>query len=152
MSGKELSLRELAACTGVAVGAIQRYIRCGLIDAPLRGLKGPRRYPPEAARTVSFVRRAEAFGFGEAEITALLSLSRTNPRSCEVAGFIAHRKLQELDAQATRLDRRRLGLFAMMHACRSAEGVGCALLDVLASGEIAAGAWASESADRRHLS
>lgn len=70
----ELTIGKLAKIANVNIETIRYYQRRGLLDEPPKPLGGHRRYSPEQAKRVSFIKRAQALGFTLEEIGRLLSL------------------------------------------------------------------------------
>lgn len=71
MRTEVLSIGEVANRTGVSISAIRYYDEEGLIGG-LSRVGGKRRFPPEAVRQISFLRRARDVGFTLGEIRSIL--------------------------------------------------------------------------------
>ena len=54
------------------IETIRYYQRRGLLDAPAKPFGGYRRYSPEQAKRVRFIKRAQALGFTLAEVGGLV--------------------------------------------------------------------------------
>ena len=123
---------QLARTAGVHLETVRYYERRGLLPVPGRTAAGYRQYPPEAARRVIFIRRAQALGFTLDEIGALLDL-RTHPgESCSTVERQARMAIERLDQRMAELQRMRAGLVRLAGACGSEHVPGaCPLLDAI---------------------
>lgn len=92
-----LSIGEVAKQTGVAVSALRYYDEIGLIATAER-VGGKRRFDQTTAGRVSFVRRAQEFGFSLEEIRSILDDERSGWRD------LVDHKLTDLTEQRSRLD------------------------------------------------
>ena len=66
-----LTIGKLADAAGVNIETIRYYQRRGLLDEPPKPLGGHRRYAPEQAKRVRFIKRAQALGFAPAGMPGL---------------------------------------------------------------------------------
>ena len=73
---------ELAERAGVNRETLRYYERRGLLKPARRTAAGYRVYDRESAARLSFIKRAQGFGFSLEEIRALLKMKPENPRSC----------------------------------------------------------------------
>lgn len=91
---------ELARRTGVATSALRYYERIGLLSPASRDGQG-RRYTPESAERVAFIRLCQDAGFTLAETGCLLDAwgDGREPDDREPRGWrqLAERKVAELD-------------------------------------------------------
>lgn len=71
---EKLTISRLAQLGGVNLETIRYYERQGLLPAPPRTAAGYRVFPPEAARRLRFIKRAQELGFSLNEIGELLAL------------------------------------------------------------------------------
>ena len=71
---KPLTIGALAKQTGLNLETVRFYERRGLLPKPPRSRSGYRLYPPEAARRLRFIKRAQELGFCLTEIQELLAL------------------------------------------------------------------------------
>lgn len=76
--GTELTIGKLAAAAGVNIETIRYYQRRGLLNEPPKPLGEHRRYAPEQAKRVRFIKRAQALGF------TLDEVGRTADLGCRV--------------------------------------------------------------------
>jgi DNA-binding transcriptional MerR regulator len=78
----ELTIGRLAKTSGVSVQTVRYYERRRLVLPSSRSASGYRRYGPESARRLRFIRNAKSLGFSLDEIGSLLRL-RGGGASCE---------------------------------------------------------------------
>src|SRR5260370_36661217 len=71
---ERLTIGHLAQLGGVNLETIRYYERRGLIPKPGRTAAGYRQFPPDAARRLRFIKRAQELGFSLDEVRELLSL------------------------------------------------------------------------------
>lgn len=123
--GRELSIGQLAARTGLAVSAIRYYEAEGLIRAE-RNAGGHRRFERAVIRRLSFIQIAQGFGFSLDQIRAELDRlpeGRT-PDRADWARISATFRAE--------LDRRIDGLTALRDRLDGCIGCGCLSLDTCA--------------------
>jgi MerR family transcriptional regulator, copper efflux regulator len=96
---KQLTIGGLAQQAGVTLEAIRFYERRGLVPPPPRSKSGYRVYPPETAKRLRFIKRAQELGFSLKEIKELLAL-RVSPtaKGSEVLKRTAA-KIQDIEAK-----------------------------------------------------
>jgi len=109
MKSRGLRTAEIAAAAGVTPSAVRYYERRGLLPDPGRTESGYRSYPPSAADTVRFIKRAQAVGFTLREIRQLLA-ARDDGDGCSAMCGLAERKIAELEETAQRAIEQRLEL------------------------------------------
>ncbi len=71
-----LTIGSLASLAGTTANTLRYYEREGLIAPASKGVNGYRQYDPDAARRMSFIRRAQQCGFTLGEIRDLLTLEQ----------------------------------------------------------------------------
>lgn len=71
---QQVSIGQLATAAGVGVETIRYYQRRGLLYQPNKPQGGHRRYAPDMAKRVQFIKRAQRLGFTLTEISGLLRL------------------------------------------------------------------------------
>lgn len=127
-----LTIAGLAAAGGVGVETVRYYQRRGLLPEPPRpaggGLGGGvRRYGPEEARRLRFIRSAQAAGFTLEQIGELLALDAGEDRAR--ARELAETRIAALDARIAELVAARASLRRLAGAC-AAGGTGpCPILE-----------------------
>src|SRR5215469_4339288 len=95
MSGRLLTIGELARRSGVATSALRYWEEIGLLPAAAR-ISGQRRYPQSAAELVAVILLLRDVGFSLAEQKAFMASRAAAPRGWQQ---LAQRKLAELDDQ-----------------------------------------------------
>ncbi|MGH9380203.1 MAG: heavy metal-responsive transcriptional regulator [Thermoanaerobaculia bacterium] len=129
-----LGIGELAALTDVSVPTIRYYEQIGLLPEAARTASGYRRFPPEAARRLRFIRRAQQLGFSLDEIRELLELRATEGPAADRAAVRARTeaKLAELEAKIADLEAMRKALRRLHRACCEGGTTStCPILDAL---------------------
>ncbi|MBK9392968.1 MAG: MerR family DNA-binding transcriptional regulator [Uliginosibacterium sp.] len=108
-----LKIGEIAAATGVSRDALRFYEKQGLIRAQ-RGENGYRRYAPETAELVVYIRLAQKLGFSLAEIAENLPELWTASDPNEALQSLLRDKVQVIDARIAELQALKQGLLARM--------------------------------------
>jgi MerR family mercuric resistance operon transcriptional regulator len=127
----ELSIGQLAHAAGVNIETIRYYQRRGLLDEPPKPLGGHRRYAPEQAKRVRFIKRAQALGFTLDEVGALLTLDAAC--ACGETRALAVRKLSLIEQKMADLAAMRQALGGLVQQCDAGDGgANCPIIDVLA--------------------
>ncbi len=125
----DLTIGKLAAVAGVNVETIRYYQRRGLLDKPKKPLGGYRRYSPETAKRVRFIKRAQALGFTLEEVTGLLRLDAAS--ACEETRKLAVQKLALIEQKLAELTAMRKGLAALVSQCGKGGKRPCPIIQVL---------------------
>lgn len=99
-----LTIRALAARTGVPSKTLRYWESRGLVPRPGRSHTGYRLYEPLALRRIQFIRKAKSIGFTLSEIKQLLARKGSN---CEALDAWTAKKLEVLDQQIKTLTRLR---------------------------------------------
>jgi MerR family mercuric resistance operon transcriptional regulator len=129
--GTELTIGKLADAAGVNIETIRYYQRRGLLDEPPKPLGGHRRYAPELAKRVRFIKRAQALGFTLDEVGALLTLDAAC--ACGETRALAVRKLGLIEQKMADLAAMRQALGGLVQQCDAGDsGTNCPIIDVLA--------------------
>ena len=92
-----LLMGEVAKRGGVGLETIRYYERQGLLPKPPRSASGYRMFPPDSARRVRFIKRAQELGFTLKEIKELLALRIEPDTSCADVRQFADAKLADID-------------------------------------------------------
>lgn len=130
MAAAELTIGKLAEAAGVNIETIRYYQRRGLLDEPPKPLGGHRRYAPEQARRVRFIKRAQALGFTLDEIAALLTLDAAC--ACADTRALAARKLSLIEQKMADLAAMSQALGSLVQQCDAGDGhASCPIIDVL---------------------
>jgi Cu(I)-responsive transcriptional regulator len=123
----------VAERSGVPAKTIRYYESIGLIRQPAKPPRGWRRYGPDAAQRLRFVKRAQQLGFSLEEIKTLLRLRTSDrPRTCASVARRAREKVDEIDAKIHDLQSMRAVLVELAGAC-AGDGTGekCSMLSAL---------------------
>ena len=129
----DLSIGHLAQAAGVNVETIRYYQRRGLLAEPPKPLGGHRRYPPDAARRLRFIKRAQTLGFTLDEVAGLLTLEET--QSCGDTRRLAERKLALIEERLADLGRMRRLLKGLIAECQSGKRPrSCPIIATLSGG------------------
>ncbi len=104
MTGKNTSMGETAALTGITPESIRHYEKIGLIPAPTRTDGGRRTYSAALVDRLRFIRHARLLGFSLDDIRALLDLSDDPSHDCSAADSIARQHLGQVSAKRKALE------------------------------------------------
>jgi MerR family mercuric resistance operon transcriptional regulator len=127
----ELTIGKLADTAGVNIETIRYYQRRGLLDEPPKPLGSHRRYAPEQAKRVRFIKRAQALGFTLDEVGALLTLDAAC--ACGETRALAVRKLGLIEQKMADLTAMRQALGELVQQCDVGNGgANCPIINVLA--------------------
>ena len=130
---QDMKIGALAEQTGVHVETIRYYQRLGLIPRPARAHGSVRRYGPEAADRLRFIKRAQGLGFALDEVRLLLDLSVGE--HCTETRTFAEQKKRLVDSKISDLRRIQAALAKLIRACRTGrQGRGCPIIESLSSG------------------
>ena len=122
----DMTIGALAKAGGVGVETIRYYQRRGLLAEPARA-GTVRRYGPQDARRLRFIRAAQDAGFTLAEIGELLELDAGEDRVR--ARELAQARIAAIDAQVAKLTAARAALEGLAKRCAAGEGAGCPILE-----------------------
>ncbi len=127
----ELTIGKLAETAGVHIETIRYYQRRGLLDEPVKPLGGHRRYAPEQAKRVRFIKRAQALGFTLSEISGLLKLD--GACACKETRAVAAHKLALIEQKIADLATMQQALSGLVQQCDAGSGgAACPIIEVLA--------------------
>jgi DNA-binding transcriptional MerR regulator len=127
-----LSTGQLAKASGVNIQTVRFYEREGLLTPPRRSASGYRQYPDDAARVVTFVKRAQELGFKLREVKQLLRLRSLGPKRADAARAAAEAKIRDVDERLRDLTSMRAALTSLVDACRRSGGsITCPILEAL---------------------
>ena len=126
-----MTIAGLAREGGVGVETIRYYQRRGLLHTPNRpegagASGGIRRYGPEDARRLRFIRSAQGAGFTLEQIGELLALDATDDRPR--VRQLANERIAALDAKIEELKRVRSSLRRLARECGSGSEGPCPIL------------------------
>lgn len=127
-----LKIGEVAAATGLTVGAIRYYQRIGLVLEASRTASGYRQFEPGVVHRLRFVQRSQDLGFSLEDIRELLELRATPEAPASRVQELAQSKLETIERKLTDLTRLRDALLAVSCACDGRGPVSeCPILDAL---------------------
>ena len=124
-----LTIGALAKQAGVHVETIRYYQRRGLLAEPKKPLGGYRHYPPDTAKRVRFIKRAQALGFTLEEVIGLLRLDAAT--ACAETRELAAHKLALIEQKLTELGAMRRGLARLVAKCDSGGNAACPIIQML---------------------
>jgi len=108
-----MRIGELAEAAGVTAKTVRYYESIGLMPAPGRTSAGYRRYDPELADRLRFIRDAQATGLSLTEIASILELKDAGQGACDHTRALLAGHLAEIDRQIERLTATRASLAAL---------------------------------------
>jgi len=131
-SRESMTIGALAQSAGVGVETVRYYQRRGLLLQPARLYGTIRRYGPDDASRLRFIRRARDMGFGLDAIAELVSLWHNRKRSSASVKRIAQKHLDELGQRIEALQAMQRTLDALLCHCPGDDRPDCPILDDLA--------------------
>ena len=132
MAGDDLTIGRLAREGGCKVQTIRYYEQIGLMPEPARTEGNQRRYGPQHAQRLAFIRHARELGFPLEAVRELLSLSDDKDRSCAAADAIAKDHLVAVERRIARLNALKTELERMIEQCRGGSIADCRVIEVVA--------------------
>jgi DNA-binding transcriptional MerR regulator len=99
-----LGVAEVARAAGVSPHTVRYYVARGLLRARKDPRSGYHRFTDGDARTLAFVRRAQALGFTLREIETVVAMSRRHESPCPTVRDIVRRRVGEFAVQLAELD------------------------------------------------
>jgi MerR family mercuric resistance operon transcriptional regulator len=128
---ENLTIGTLAKRGGVNVETIRYYQRRGLLQEPSKPRNGFRRYPPELAKRIHFIKRAQNLGFTLEEIHGLLDLDER--KACRQTREMATHKVELIEQKIKTLSKMRKALSRLVRACdASSASAPCPIIHLLA--------------------
>lgn len=132
----DMKIGALAEETGVHVETIRYYQSLGLMSKPVRAHGSVRRYSPEAANRLRFIKRAQGLGFSLDEVKLLLDLSVGE--HCTETRTFAEQKRRLVEKKISDLRSIQAALDKLIRACGTGrKGRGCPIIESL-SGDLKA--------------
>ena len=129
-----MTIGQLAKAAAVNVETIRYYQRRGLISTPAKPLGGQRRYPEQALKQISFIRRAQKLSFTLDEVMGLLALA--SGRNCKKVRALAKEKLESVEQRLLEIKRTRRQLIALIKRCdKNPRGSLCPIILALSAEE-----------------
>lgn len=132
----DVKIGALAEQTCVHVETIRYYQGLGLMPKPARAHGSVRRYGPDAADRLRFIKRAQGLGFSLDEVRLLLDLSAGE--HCAETRTFAEQKRRLVEKKISDLRRIQAALDKLIRACGTGRrGRGCPIIESL-SGDLEA--------------
>ena len=132
MKMKSLTIGHLAKQAGVNLETVRYYERRGLLPRPPRSASGYRLFPAEAARRLTFIRRAQELGFSLTEIGELLSLRVSRSTTSGDIRVRAEAKIDDIEAKIKSLESMKKTLQKLTRVCDGCAPVAkCPILESL---------------------
>lgn len=100
-----LGVAEVARAVGVSPHTVRYYVSRGLLAPKKDSTSGYHRFSARDARTLAFVRRAQALGFTLREVETIVTMSRRRESPCPMVRDIVRRRLREYLGGLAELDR-----------------------------------------------
>lgn len=122
-----MNIGEVATRSGLPAKTIRYYEDIGLIR-PQRGANGYRRFRPQDAQKLAFLKRARGLGFSVEECRVLLSLYEDETRASADVKRIAQTHLAAIDARLAELQAMRETLSHLVSACAGDARPDCPIL------------------------
>jgi MerR family Zn(II)-responsive transcriptional regulator of zntA len=107
-----LGVAEIARAVGVSPHTVRYYVARGLLEPKKDPASGYHLFTARDARTLAFVRRAQALGFTLREVETIVAMSRRRESPCPMVRDVVQRRLGEFLGRLTELD----------HTCRRMHG------------------------------
>ena len=128
----DVKIGALAEQTGVHVETIRYYQALGLMPKPARARGSVRRYGPEAADRLRFIKRAQGLGFSLDEVRLLLDLSIGE--HCAETRTFAQQKSRLVEKKISDLRSIQGALDKLIRACGTGRrGRGCPIIESLSA-------------------
>jgi DNA-binding transcriptional MerR regulator len=103
-----LTVSKLADRVGLTADTIRYYERAGLLPPPTRTASGYRAFDDDAVERLRFIKGAQRIGLRLQEIKELLDIRDRGLCPCGHTEDLLKRRVSEIDAEITGLQRRRL--------------------------------------------
>lgn len=117
-----LTIGRLARAAGVGVPTVRYYERRALLKKPHRTTGGYREYPPDTARLIRFIKRAQDLGFSLTEIEELIALRDSNGRHRTEVRQLAEVRIRDIDEKLSQLQAMRGALSTLVDSCACGQG------------------------------
>lgn len=108
-----LRVSEVAQQAGVSSDAVRFYEKEGLLPEPPRSPAGYREYEDTIPQRIRFIKGAQVMGLRLAEIGELLEIQDRGACPCGHTKTLVERRIEEIDAEMTRLSDMRAELAEM---------------------------------------
>ncbi len=127
-----MTIGQLARQVKTESQTIRYYERIGLLAPPRRTESNYRLYDFEAARRLSFIRRAKDIGFSLSDIKVLLAMADGSVRQCSEVNQFARSRLTKIRSQIFHLKSMEQTLVNLVDQCSASETLSeCPILETL---------------------
>jgi DNA-binding transcriptional MerR regulator len=113
-----LRIGELARLANVNVQTLRFYERKGLLPHTSRRLSGHREYAQETVGLIRFIKWLQELSFSLREIKEMLALTKKPRLTCGDTLFLTRQKIEEIDAEISRLRAIRDALVEGLRSCK----------------------------------
>src|SRR6266851_5197616 len=114
---ERLTIGHLAQLGGVNLETIRYYERRGLLPKPARTTAGYRQFPPDSARRLRFIKRAQELGFSPDEIRDLLTLGAAPRQNRSTIRARAEAKIDDINGKIAALNAIKHTLADLVNQC-----------------------------------
>src|SRR6266545_1683847 len=129
-SNAGMTIGRLVGQTGIHLETIRYYQHLGLMPMPARPAGSIRRYGPDAAHRLRFIKRAQELGFSLDEVKLLLKLSVGE--HCAETRTLAEKKRRLVEKKIADLRGIQAALDDLVRACGTGKkGRGCPIIENL---------------------
>lgn len=126
---KHLTIGRLAQLGGVNLETIRYYERRGLLPKPARTAAGYRQFPPDSARRLRFIKRAQELGFSLDEIRDLLMLGAAPRQNRSTIRARAEAKIDDINRKVAALNAMKRTLDDLVNQCeRCGSSIDCPIV------------------------
>jgi len=112
-----LAIGQLAKAGNVNIDTVRYYERKNLLLPDARTQSGYRQYSQGSVRRLRFIRKAQGLGFSLKEIGKMLDISSRTDSECGNIKQYAERKIDDIQARISDLQKIRAGLKQIAQAC-----------------------------------
>jgi MerR family mercuric resistance operon transcriptional regulator len=113
-------ISDVARAAGVGVETVRFYQRAGVLDEPVKPLRGWRSYGSAILRQLEYIRLARRMGLRVSDIAAIKkSLAGGRSSFCRDVRTTVEKRIASIDAQVAALTRSRAELAGWLATCQS---------------------------------
>ncbi len=129
--GKELTIGEVSAQSGLPSKTIRYYEESGIIESARRNENRYRTYSQTDVQTLRFIAHARSLGFSLKDVSELLSLYRDRERASREVRRLALAHVSDLDRRIADLQAMRNTIAELARRCRGDDRPECPILHEL---------------------
>lgn len=127
----EFYIGSVAKLTDIKIETIRYYEKAGILQSPDRGPNGYRLYTGTQIERLMFVKRCRELGFSLDHTTSLLDLADNENRTCKQISSAAEKRLKEVRAKISDLQRMEAVLENYVEACPNDASTDCPIVKAL---------------------